>query len=78
MQQEITVPKIDKKLNELKEPVITKEVCTLTSPSKIEDNKAKSEEKKKPSLVKKKELFKNPNLLKTDKSVIAQKPKTNI
>jgi len=75
--QEITVPKIDKKLNQLKEPVITKEVFTLTSSSKIVENKAKSEEKKKPSLVKKKELFKNPNLLKTDKSVIAQKPKTN-
>ena len=75
--QEITVPKIDKKLNQLKEPVITKEVFTLTSSSKIVENKAKSEEKKKPSIIKKKELFKNQNLLKTDKSVIAQKPKTN-
>ena len=55
--QEITVPKIDKKLNQLKEPVITKEVFTLTSSSKIVENKAKSEEKKKPSIIKKKELF---------------------
>lgn len=78
VQQEITVPKIDKKLNQIKELVITKDVFTSTSPSRILENTVKSDEKKKPSILKKKELFKNPNLLKTDQSVIAQKPKTNI
>tara|TARA_R110002072_G_scaffold33696_16_gene101862 strand:- start:4521 stop:5393 length:873 start_codon:yes stop_codon:yes gene_type:complete len=75
--QEITVPKIDGKLNLLKEPAINKEVFTSNSLSKTVENTVKSEEKKKPSIIKKKELFKNQNLLKTDKSVIAQKPKTN-
>tara|TARA_R110000787_G_scaffold283365_1_gene396055 strand:- start:1924 stop:2796 length:873 start_codon:yes stop_codon:yes gene_type:complete len=69
----ITVPEIDKNFKQLIDIEKNKEVIALTPLNKTVENSIQKQEEKKPVIIKKKNLFKNSEFIKTDKTVIAKK-----
>tara|TARA_R110001632_G_scaffold102664_2_gene211099 strand:+ start:1779 stop:2651 length:873 start_codon:yes stop_codon:yes gene_type:complete len=74
----ITVPEIDKNFKQLTDLENIKEVITSTPLIKTVKNSIQKQEEKKPVIIKKKNLFKNSEFLKTDKTVIAKNSTSTI